>query len=68
VYRIDGHGLVGRCDLVDGTHLVGTARATRGLLQTFTDTTATAGKRYTYVVTALDRSNNESRSSLPRFV
>ena len=68
VYRIDGHGLVGRCDLADATHLVGTARAGRGPLQAYTDTTAAAGKRYTYVVTALDRTNNESHSSLPRFV
>jgi uncharacterized lipoprotein YddW (UPF0748 family) len=68
VYRIDGHGLVGRCDLADGTHLVGTTRAGRGPLQTFVDATAVTGQRYTYVVTALDRSNNEGRSSLPRFV
>lgn len=68
VYRVDGNALVERCDLADATHLVGTLRAGRELLHTFTDTTAVAGQRYTYVVTALDRSNNESRPSPPRFV
>jgi hypothetical protein len=67
VYRLDGHDLVGRCDIADSTHLVGSVRAKRGVLQSFTDTSAVPGKRYTYVVTALDRSHNESRSSLPRF-
>jgi hypothetical protein len=27
-----------------------------------------AGERYTYVVTALDRTHNESRASVPRVV
>jgi uncharacterized lipoprotein YddW (UPF0748 family) len=67
VYRLDGHDLVGRCDLADATHLVGSVRAVRGVLQSFTDTTAVAGTRYTYVVTALDRSHNESDPSRPRF-
>jgi fibronectin type 3 domain-containing protein len=67
VYRLDGHDLVGRCDIADASHLVGSVRATRGTLQSFTDTTAVPGERYTYVVTALDRSHNESRSSAPRF-
>jgi uncharacterized lipoprotein YddW (UPF0748 family) len=65
VYRLDGHQLLGRCDLADARHLVGTLRAGRGPLQTFTDTTAVAGKRYSYVVTALDRSHNESWPSVP---
>jgi uncharacterized lipoprotein YddW (UPF0748 family) len=67
VYRVDGHQLVGRCDVADATHLVGTLRAGSGPLQSFTDPTAVAGQRYSYVVTALDRSNNESRPSAPRF-
>jgi hypothetical protein len=67
VYRIDGHELVGRCDVADARHLVGTARKAAGVLQSFTDTTAVPGGRYTYVVTALDRSHNESGASMPRF-
>jgi uncharacterized lipoprotein YddW (UPF0748 family) len=67
VYRVDGHQPVGRCDVADATHLVGTVRAGRGPVQSFTDTTAVAGTRYSYAVTALDRSNNESRPSPPRF-
>jgi uncharacterized lipoprotein YddW (UPF0748 family) len=67
VYRLDGHQLAGRCDLADARHLVGTVRAVRGTLQSFTDTTAVAGRTYTYVVTALDRSHNESWPSAPRF-
>jgi uncharacterized lipoprotein YddW (UPF0748 family) len=68
VYRLDGHAFVQRCDLSDATNLLGTVRAGRGPLHTFTDTTAVPGQRYTYVVTALDRSHNESRASIPRFV
>jgi hypothetical protein len=66
VYRLNG--LPGRCDLADAKYLVGTVRASKGPLQTFTDATAVAGERYSYVVTALDRSHNESRPSLPRFI
>lgn len=68
VYRLGGHTFLGRCDLADATHLVATVRASRQPVQTFTDATAVAGQRYTYYVTALDRSNNESRPSTPRFV
>ncbi|TDV40689.1 glycoside hydrolase family 10 protein [Actinophytocola oryzae] len=68
VYRLDGHTLLGRCDLADGRHLVGTLRAGRGPVQTFTDATAVAGQRYSYVVTALDRAHNEGWPSTPRFV
>ncbi len=67
VYRLDGHDFVGRCDLTDAAHLVGSVRAKAGVLQSFTDSTAVPGERYTYVVTALDRSHNESRASAPRF-
>jgi uncharacterized lipoprotein YddW (UPF0748 family) len=66
VYRLTG--LPGRCDLADEKHLVGTLRAGKGPLQTFTDATAVSGERYSYVVTALDRSHNESLPSLPRFI
>jgi uncharacterized lipoprotein YddW (UPF0748 family) len=67
VYRLDGHVFAMRCDLVDATHLVGLVRATRGPIQSFTDATAVAGHRYSYVVTALDRSHNEGWPSTPRF-
>ncbi len=67
VYRLDGRAQPGRCDLADATHLVGTVRAGGGPLQSFTDTTAVGGQRYSYVVTALDRVHNESRPSEPRF-
>lgn len=67
VYRVDGHQVVGRCDVSDARHLLGTVRKKAGTLQSFTDTTAVAGQRYSYVVTALDRSHNESWPSAPRF-
>jgi len=68
VYRVDGNRLVGRCELADARHLVGTVRAGKGPIQTFTDASAAAGTRYSYVVTALDRSYNESWPSPPSFV
>jgi uncharacterized lipoprotein YddW (UPF0748 family) len=68
VYRLAGHTFPNRCDFSDGRHLVATLRAGRAPVQTFTDTTAVAGQRYTYVVTALDRVHNESRPSVPRFI
>jgi hypothetical protein len=68
VYRVDGSRPPGRCDTDDATFLVGTVRDGRGHVETFVDETAERGSRYTYVVTALDRSHNESRPSLPRFV
>jgi len=67
VYRLDGFAFVERCDLADASRLVGTVRAVRGPLQSFTDPTAVPGQRYSYVVTALDRSHNESQPSIPRF-
>ncbi len=50
----------------DARALVGTVRRT-GSETTFTDTTAVAGERYYYLVTALDRLWNESPPSPPRF-
>lgn len=67
LYRLDGHTFPDRCDFSDGRHLVSTLRADRSPVQTFTDATAVAGQRYTYVVTALDRAHNEGRPSVPRF-
>jgi uncharacterized lipoprotein YddW (UPF0748 family) len=63
VYRFDGLTFPSGCDLADATHLVATVRG-RG----WTDTTAVAGHRYTYYVTALDRLWHESIPSPPRFV
>jgi len=60
VYRVPGR--YSPCALVDARNLVGTARD-----QSFVDESAGDG-RYTYVVTALDRTHNESRPSVPRVV
>jgi hypothetical protein len=61
VYRFDGLTLPGRCGFADAAHLVGTTRGT-----SYVDTSAAAGARYTYYVTALDRLWNESPPSPPR--
>ncbi|MEJ3743249.1 family 10 glycosylhydrolase [Actinomycetes bacterium KLBMP 9797] len=63
IYRLDGVSLPDRCTFADATHLIGTTRG-----QSFVDTTATPGVRYTYYVTALDRSWNESLPSPPAAV
>jgi uncharacterized lipoprotein YddW (UPF0748 family) len=63
VYRFDGISLPGRCGLADATHLIGTVRGT-----SFVDPTAERGKRYTYYVTALDRTWNEGPPSPPAIV
>ncbi|MBX6357146.1 MAG: family 10 glycosylhydrolase [Micromonosporaceae bacterium] len=69
VYRFDGLDLVpGACGFADASHLLATVRATGGGKQTFVDTTAEPGKRYTYFVTAVDRLWNESPPSPPRYV
>jgi uncharacterized lipoprotein YddW (UPF0748 family) len=68
VYRIDGLPHPGACKLADATHLLATQRAADGTNQSFVDTTAQPGQRYTYYVTALDRLWNESPASPPRFV
>jgi uncharacterized lipoprotein YddW (UPF0748 family) len=63
VYRFDGVTIPKGCELADAAHLVATVRGT-----TYIDPTAEAGKRYTYVVTALDRLWNESAGSPPRWI
>ncbi|SCL20359.1 Uncharacterized lipoprotein YddW, UPF0748 family [Micromonospora nigra] len=68
IYRLDGTTVADRCDLADAAHLVDTVRATSGAAQSWVDTTAEPGRRYTYHVTALDRVANESPASPPRFV
>ena len=65
VYRLEdvrSRVSAGDCRLADATNLVATTRAA-GWAQTWTDATAQPGHRYTYVVTALDRSGNESAPS-----
>ncbi|MGI5213221.1 family 10 glycosylhydrolase [Plantactinospora sp. CA-290183] len=68
VYRFDGTHLPNACDVADAAHLVGTVRAVGGGTQSYLDTTAEPGRRYTYQVSALDRLANESLPSPPRFV
>jgi uncharacterized lipoprotein YddW (UPF0748 family) len=65
VYRVEGADA--RCATVDGRDLVAAVSANIGP-QRFVDPVAHNGTRYTYVVTALDRVNNESRPSQPRTV
>jgi glycosyl hydrolase family 10 len=67
VYRFDGTDPTpGPCGFADATHLVATQRATGSGNETFVDTTAEPGTRYTYFVSALDRLWNESPPSPPR--
>ncbi|CCH21548.1 glycoside hydrolase family 10 protein [Micromonospora lupini] len=68
IYRFDGTTLPARCATADATHLVDTVRATPGGVQSWVDTSAEPGRRYTYQVTALDRTANESPASPPAFV
>ena len=70
VYRFDGATFPRACDLADAAHLVDTVRAVGGpgTAQSYVDSSAVAGHRYTYVVTALDRTWNESLPSPPRVV
>ncbi|MEV4533085.1 family 10 glycosylhydrolase [Asanoa sp. NPDC049518] len=56
VYRFNGIRVPTGCDRADADHLLGTVRGS----QSFVDSTAQPGQRYTYVVTALDRLWNES--------
>jgi uncharacterized lipoprotein YddW (UPF0748 family) len=65
VYRFDGiQRRPPACEFADATHLVGTV-PDDGLLQSWVDTTAEPGQRYTYFVTALDRAYRESGRSNP---
>jgi hypothetical protein len=68
IYRFDGTGPVDRCGLADASHLVDTVRATPEAVQSWLDTTAEAGRSYTYVVTAVDRLHNEGPPSPARVV
>jgi uncharacterized lipoprotein YddW (UPF0748 family) len=55
VYRFDGQPHLQDCDFADAAHLLATVRD-----RWFIDTTAAAGRPYTYYVTALDRLSAES--------
>jgi hypothetical protein len=68
VYRFDGAVAVRACDIADASHLLGAVRTTGDRLQSFVDTTAEPDRRYTYVLTALDRLQNESEPSPSRVV
>ncbi|OLF07785.1 glycosyl hydrolase [Actinophytocola xinjiangensis] len=61
VYRVDGTSA--HCATTDARNLIAT---TTGRTTTYTDTTAAKGRKYTYVITALDRTNNESTPSNPK--
>lgn len=63
IYRFDGNVNADDCGFADASHLLATVRATAGRDETYLDTTAVAGQRYTYYVTALDRLWNESGRS-----
>ncbi|GAB3418065.1 family 10 glycosylhydrolase [Flindersiella endophytica] len=63
IYRFDGKVRLDACDFTDATHLLTAVRGNGRALQAFTDSTAAAGKHYTYAVSALDRVANESRPS-----
>jgi uncharacterized lipoprotein YddW (UPF0748 family) len=64
IYRVDGRA--GAIDVEDATNLLATRRAEPGVVQRFVDSTAEAGREYTYAVTALDRLWNESAPSRAR--
>ncbi|MEV0152844.1 family 10 glycosylhydrolase [Micromonospora sp. NPDC050686] len=68
IYRFDGADRAEQCDFADAAHLVGTVRGTDGPVQSWLDGTAAADGRYTYYVTALDRSWNEGPPSPPRTI
>lgn len=65
IWRFDGHLRPDDQQLTDATNLLATVRRTDDHLQQFVDHDATAGQRYTYVITALDRLWNESPVSQP---
>ncbi|GAA3739013.1 family 10 glycosylhydrolase [Plantactinospora mayteni] len=68
IYRFDGIDLPGSCGFADAGNLVGTVRASAGGVQSWLDSSAEPGRRYSYYLTALDRLANESQSSPPWFV
>jgi len=71
VYRFDGLAPqegADPCGFADAAHLLATVRATGAGPQSFVDSTAQPGRRYTYYVSGLDRLWNESEPSPPRLV
>ena len=65
IWRFDGHLHPDDQQLADATNLLATVRRTADQLQQFVDHDAVAGRRYTYLITALDRVWNESPGSQP---
>lgn len=65
IYRFDGR-YIGT--IQNSSYIIGKVRKNPGLLQSFDDKTAVAGKTYTYVITAVDRTHNESKISNPIIV
>ncbi|MBB5080094.1 family 10 glycosylhydrolase [Nonomuraea endophytica] len=63
VYRVNGSPAADPCFFADARNLLTTTRAT-----TFTDATAAAGSTYTYYVSALNRTHQESGQSAGRVV
>jgi uncharacterized lipoprotein YddW (UPF0748 family) len=68
VYRFDGTTMPGRCGFADASHLVAVVPATGADTVSYLDTSAGAGRAYSYYVRAVDRLANESAASPPRFV
>ncbi|MFF2369837.1 glycoside hydrolase family 10 protein [Agromyces sp. NPDC058110] len=66
IYRVEGRAAT--VDTDAAANLVATVRAADAVRQEWVDTSAVAGTRYTYVVTALDRVWNESAPSRPASV
>lgn len=66
VYRVPG--VTDSVDTNDPASLVGTFRTVGGRVQSWLDTSAARGARYTYAVTALDRVGNETDPGGPRVV
>ena len=68
IWRFDGRLRPSRNDLADATHLLATVRRTDDHRQSYVDTTAEAGRRYSYAISALDRRWNESPVSRVQIV
>lgn len=68
VYRFGGRRDRHACAFEDSRRILTTVRMDGNrAVQSFTDTTARAGREYTYYVTALDRLHHESQPSNGRF-
>jgi len=69
VYRFPRAQGDDRCGFADAAHLVASIRGSKGSRsETWSDSSARAGHRYAYYVTALDRAYRESRPGEPAIV